>query len=91
LLEDQVLSDIAERRGCTIPQVALAWGMSRGTSVIPKSQHPEWIEENYKSLECELESEDLQEIKDLRKKHVKRYNNPSKDWGVRLFNGLDDA
>jgi alcohol dehydrogenase (NADP+) len=37
LLENKVMEKIAEKRGCTPAQVALAWGISRGTSVIPKS------------------------------------------------------
>jgi diketogulonate reductase-like aldo/keto reductase len=54
LLENKVMEKIAEERGCTPAQVALAWGISRGTSVIPKSSHPEYIRENYGSLECRL-------------------------------------
>jgi alcohol dehydrogenase (NADP+) len=91
LVHDKVLGEIARKRDCTIPQVALAWGMSRGTSVIPKSKHPQWIQENFHAKKCKLEFEDLQTIKELGEKFVKRYNNPSENWGVDLFQGLDDS
>ena len=39
LLKNDVMEKVAKKRNCTIAQVALAWGMERGTSVIPKSNH----------------------------------------------------
>lgn len=78
-------------RGCTPAQVVLAWGLSRGTSVIPKSSHAGRIRENFGSLGCVLQESDLDQITALGKKYVKRFNNPSKSWGVALYEGLDDA
>jgi len=91
LLKNPTLESIAERRGCTVAQVALAWGMERGTSVIPKSTHEKWIQENYQSLGCELGVVDLLELKKVGVESMTRFNNPSKGWGVKLFEGLDDA
>jgi len=90
LLEEQVIKDIAEKRDCTSAQVVLAWGMSRGVSVIPKSKHEKYIKENVGSVDCELEKDDIVQINKLGEK-PKRFNNPSKGWGVDLFDGLDDA
>ncbi|KAK0906211.1 hypothetical protein LTR02_006082 [Friedmanniomyces endolithicus] len=88
LLNNTVLRSIAAKRGCTPAQVALAWGMGRGTSVIPKSQHKERIEENFGSLECELEEGDVEMVDGLGVvKH--RFNNPSEDWKVDLYEGLE--
>jgi alcohol dehydrogenase (NADP+) len=91
LLENKVMKKIADERGCTPAQVALAWGISRETSVIPKSSHPEYIRENSGSLECRLHKKDNGKIKKLGRKFLKRFNNPSERWGVDLFEGLDDA
>lgn len=91
LLENEVLKDIAERRNCTPAQVALKWGMGRGTSVIPKSSHAEWIRENFESERCLLRVEDLVRLRGVGRKWLTRFNNPSKNWGVELFEGLDGA
>ena len=91
LLQNEVVTNIALVRRCTPAQVVLAWGLSRGTSVIPKSSHAGRIEENFGSLECVLQEGDLDEITALGKKWVKRFNNPSESWGVKLYEGLDDA
>lgn len=91
LLENPELSHIAEQRGCTTAQVALAWGLQRGTSVIPKSSHEKWIRENFDAIQCGLVDSDLKKIEAVGKKYLTRFNNPSDAWGVDLFEGLDDA
>jgi len=90
LLENDVMEKIAEKRGCTTAQVALAWGMARGTSVIPKSQHKERIIENFGSLQCKLHEKDLKKIDKLGHEHH-RYNNPSKSWKLEMYEGLEDS
>jgi len=89
LLENEDISEIAESRGCTNAQVALAWGIGRETSVIPKSSHVERIKENLEAKECKLEKEDYATIKEISKKYTKRFNNPSDGWGVPLYEGLE--
>lgn len=89
LLKNKVMQEIAEKRRCTVAQVALEWGMHRGTSVIPKSGHADRIVENYKASSCGLLVEDLDIIEEMGKKNLKRFNNPSKGWGVSLFGGLE--
>ena len=91
LLVDKDITEIAKERGCTNAQVALAWGMDRGTSVIPKSQHADRIKENFGSANCKLKEEDFITIEALGKEHLKRFNNPSEGWGVHLYYGLEDA
>lgn len=91
LLVNEDITEIAKERGCTNVQVALAWGMHRGYSVIPKSQHADRIKENFGSAKCKLEEEDYTAIEMLGKKYLKRFNNPSKGWGVPLYKGLEDA
>ena len=89
LLENTVIKDIAERRDCTPAQVVLAWGMQRGTSVIPKSAHAARIQENYGGLDCILDFQDHDLIGEIGYKFLKRYSNPSNAWGVKLYDGLD--
>lgn len=67
LLKNKKVVNIAEKRGCTPAQVVLAWGLSRGTSVIPKSSHLERITENFHALECVLKKKDLKKIDKLGK------------------------
>ncbi|KAI9709801.1 MAG: hypothetical protein M1828_002368 [Chrysothrix sp. TS-e1954] len=89
LLSNGLMREIAETRSCTPAQVALQWGRSRGTSVILKSAHTQRIKENYASLQCNLEPEDIQRIES--QLPTKRFNNPSASWGVDLYDGLEDA
>jgi diketogulonate reductase-like aldo/keto reductase len=91
LLQNDLVGRIAEKRNCTPAQVALSWGIGRGTSVIPKSSHVEHIRENFAASACELKAEDLAEIKLMERDYVKRFSNPSENWGVTLFEGLEDA
>lgn len=91
LLANEDIAKIAKERGCTNAQVALAWGMGRGCSVIPKSQHADRIKENFGSAKCKLEEEDYTTIEKLGKKYTKRFNNPSEGWGVHLYQGLEDS
>ena len=91
LLKNEVLEGIADMRNCTPAQVALAWGMQRGVSVIPKSAHEGRIKENFGALECQLGYEDHDAIGEVGERWLKRYNNPGKGWGVKLYEGLDDA
>ena len=91
LLENGIINGIAQARGCTPAQVALKWGTIRRTSVIPKSSHADWIREDAHSLECELEFEDFHQITEIEREHLKRYSNPGRNWGVELYDGLDDA
>ena len=89
LLENTVVTDIALARYCTPAQVVLQWGMHRGTSVIPKSSHAERIKEDFETLRCVLREEDYEQITALGDKYTKRFNNPSKGWGVDLYEGLE--
>lgn len=91
LLENEDIIKIGKKRNCTPAQVALAWGMSRGTSVIPKSAHKKRISENFDSPRCELKKHDYETIADIGSKYTHRYNNPSKGWGVKLYQGLEDS
>ncbi|OQE22721.1 hypothetical protein PENFLA_c012G01824 [Penicillium flavigenum] len=86
LVNDKTLVEIGKKYGKTSNQVALAWGIAHGRSVIPKSKSPERITQNF-DIVFELEPEDVEKIDSIDKKL--RFNDSSKDFGYELFTGLD--
>ena len=67
VLEDPVISEIADRAGRTPAQVVLRWHIQLGNIVFPKSVTPERIEENFELFDFELESGDVDAIAKLDK------------------------
>src|SRR4029079_12618826 len=55
------LEKIAAAKGCTLAQLALAWLLSRGTSIVPifGAKHVHYVEENVGALAVQLTEEDL--------------------------------
>ncbi|KAJ5611122.1 hypothetical protein N7510_007841 [Penicillium lagena] len=86
LVNDPKLVEIGKKYGKTSNQVALAWGISHGRSVIPKSKSPERITQNF-DIAFTLQDADIKEIDKLDKKL--RFNDSSKDFGYELFTDLD--
>ncbi len=76
VLEDEVISKIANKKGITPAQVLIAWALNRGVSVIPKSTNPERIVQNLNAKDIELSNEDLNSIAKLEKSE--RYLNADK-------------
>lgn len=89
LLDSPVLREVAVKADCTPAQAALAFGIHRGTSVIPKSIHLDRIQQNFEATQCKLTDADIEKLETTLP--IKRFNNPSKSWGVRLYDGLEDA
>ncbi|CAJ2512273.1 Uu.00g052880.m01.CDS01 [Anthostomella pinea] len=88
IMEDAFWVDLAKTKNATVAQAVLAWGLQRGTVVIPKSVHEKYITENQGALEVSFTDEEMDEIAKQDKKA--RMNNPGKSWGVKLFADLDD-
>ncbi|WP_304458688.1 aldo/keto reductase [Alicyclobacillus sendaiensis] len=65
LFEHPVLVEIASRHGKTVAQVVLRWLIQRGVVVIPKSVHPERIEENFNVFDFELSADEMEQIRSL--------------------------
>lgn len=86
LVNDEKLVEIGKKYGKTSNQVALAWGIAHGRSVIPKSKSPERITQNF-DIAFELEQVDIDAIDKLDRKL--RFNDSSKDFGYELFTDLD--
>lgn len=65
IFEDAVLVEIAEKHKATTAQIVLAWGLKRGTSVIPKTVKQERLTENLGALNIKLSAEDMSKIEAL--------------------------
>ena len=65
VLGEEVLKKIGEREGKTTAQVALAWGVQRGTSVIPKTLNKGRLAENIDLFGFVLGKEDMKAIGEL--------------------------
>lgn len=86
LMDDPVLVEIGKKYNKSGAQVALAWGIKQGHSVIPKSKTPERIRANLEG-DFDLDDDDMQKIAGIDKKA--RFCNPSDDFGRKFFADLD--
>lgn len=68
-LELPLIVDIAEAHQRTPAQILLAWGISRGTAVIPKTTSPQRMQENLGAYEILLSAEEMAEIAALDRHH----------------------
>lgn len=70
-LVDKV-EEIAEEKGCTPGQLALAWVLAQGDDIvpIPGTKHVEYLKENIAAAEIELTPEDLLRIDEAAPKGV---------------------
>jgi 2,5-diketo-D-gluconate reductase A len=67
VLDDPVITRIAEAVGRTPAQVVLRWHIQRGDIVFPKSVTPQRVKENYELFDFELSSVDVNAINELDK------------------------
>ena len=61
------LREIANGKGCTLSQLALAWVLARGHDVVPivGTKHPSYLEENVGSLGVDLTPEDIAKLDEV--------------------------
>jgi aryl-alcohol dehydrogenase-like predicted oxidoreductase len=61
------LTEIAKKKSCTTPQLALAWLLEQGEDIIPipGTKRRERLEENLRAIEIKLGKEDLQRINEV--------------------------
>jgi 2,5-diketo-D-gluconate reductase B len=65
VLKDPVIQSIADKHGATLAQVALAWALQQGYSVIPSSTRRENLASNLKAAELHLDGQDMAMIATL--------------------------
>jgi len=85
-MDDPVLVEIGKKYNKTGAQVALAWGIAHGHSVLPKSKTPARIKANLEG-DFKLEEADLKKIATIDKKL--RFNDPSESFGYKFYSDLD--
>jgi len=86
LVDYPEVKEVAERLGATTAQVLIAWGASRGYSVIPKSVQKDRIVKNFEQIT--LSKEDYEKISEIGKNNHVRFNVPitySLKWSINLF------
>ena len=86
LIDDPVLAEVGKKHGKSGAQVALAWGIQQGNSVLPKSKTPARIRANLEG-DFKLDKEDMEKIAAIDKKL--RFNDPSEGFGWNFFSDLD--
>jgi D-xylose reductase len=74
VFEEQLLQEIGGKHGKSAAQVALTWAVQRGISVIPKTNNPKRLVENFDIFGFTLTSEEMEQINSLNKN--KRFNDP---------------
>ncbi len=72
LLHDPLLTRIAENHDATVAQIILRWQTQQGIMTIPKSTHPQRMQENLASQQFTLSAEDLQAVDGLNQQPVSR-------------------
>jgi len=85
-MDDPVLVDIGKEYNKTGAQVALAWGITQGHSVLPKSKTEHRIKSNFEG-DFKLSWDHVKEIEHIDKKL--RFNEPSEEFGYDFFADLD--
>lgn len=86
ITDNLVMQEIGHKYGVTAVQIALAWGITNGRSVIPKSVIDWQMEQNLQS-DFRLDLEDMEKIARLDVRA--RFNDPSHDYQYRLYSDLE--
>lgn len=86
LIDQPLLQEIGKKYGKSAVQIALAWGINNGRSVIPKSVIDWQVKENLEA-DFPLEVDDLKRLESLDIKA--RFNDPSLDYQWRLYSDLE--
>nr|WP_276571978.1 aldo/keto reductase [Secundilactobacillus kimchicus] len=68
MFDEQVLKNIAESHGKSVPQIILRWNVQNGVVVIPKSVHENRMIQNLAIWDFELTTEEQDQIATLDKK-----------------------
>ena len=91
LVQHEIIQKIAKKHGVEGTHVAIAWGIKRGTTVIPKSVHEGRIKSNFEALKVidQLDEEDMKNIASMNGPH--RFSDPGKNWGCKFFEDLEGA
>jgi aryl-alcohol dehydrogenase-like predicted oxidoreductase len=61
------LQEVAEEKGCSLAQLAIAWVLARGDDIVPivGTKHRTYLEHNLRALEVDLSNEDLETLDEI--------------------------
>jgi len=59
------IKTLAQRKGCSLTQIALAWVIAQGMIPIPGTTKPQRLEENFASRDVELTEEEKKEMREI--------------------------
>jgi len=82
LFAEPVLIELAEKYQVPISNILLAWPLSLGFGVIPKSASPDRIRENFKAINIKLSEEEVEKIWGLHKNITYALIGVCKPWEV---------
>jgi len=60
LLSDPKIAALAKKYGTNVTNFLLAWALSQGISVLPRSRNPAHVKENLKALDIKVSPEDIE-------------------------------
>ncbi|KAF8340944.1 NADP-dependent oxidoreductase domain-containing protein [Amanita rubescens] len=86
VVDHPIVAEVAKKLGATPAQVLVAWGATRGYSVIPKSINEDRIKSNFKQIE--LSQNDYDKISSIVVGNYTRFNIPygyKTSWDVNIF------
>ena len=87
LYKNEELQKLADKKGKTVQQVLLVWGLQRGSSVIPKSVSAQRIQANFELDHWELTDDEVKVIDSL----PERFKVCGDSWlPVKVFFGDDE-
>ncbi|KAI9370458.1 NADP-dependent oxidoreductase domain-containing protein [Aspergillus egyptiacus] len=86
MIEDPTLVELGKKYNKSAPQVALAWAVNEGHSVLPKSKTPERIRANLEG-DFKLDEADVKKIRGIDRKL--RFNDSTESFGYNFFADLD--
>ena len=77
------LSAIAKKKGVTLAQLLIAWGLKRGYVVLPKSANDERIRSNAQLVD--LTDEEFEAINKVSERRSHRFVNPKDQFGYNVW------
>lgn len=83
LFDDPVIQEIGAAHGKTVGQIALRWGVQRGTVTIPKTQTVTHLKENLEIYDFALSDDEMLTIDQMNRD--RRFNDPA-EFGEAAFN-----
>ncbi|RMJ25279.1 aldehyde reductase AKR1 [Aspergillus sp. HF37] len=86
MIDEPILQEVAKKHGKSSAQVAIAWGVTQGHSVLSKSKTPSRIKSNLEG-DFKLDEDDMAKIRTINKKM--RFNDSSGDFGRDFFQDLE--